>query len=78
MDNGGPQSFDIEASIRYQLEHLTDEQAALWYEFAEAEPRSAAELTATWADWSLEGLVTLLVVRSELPEDDEMDEEELT
>jgi len=76
VDLSNDESIDTEASIRYQLEHLTDEQAALWYEFAGVAPRSAAELAASWADWSLEGLVTLLVVRSELPEDDGMEEEE--
>ncbi|NLG28164.1 MAG: hypothetical protein GX557_09645 [Chloroflexi bacterium] len=67
------ETIDIAASIRYQLEHLTDEQAALWYEYAGVEARSAAELAASWADWSIEGLVTLLVVRSERPDGEEAD-----
>lgn len=56
---------DIQTSIQYQLQSMTDEQAQLWAELTDNQILKASDLAANWDDWTLQGLVQLLLVRSE-------------
>ena len=57
--------IDVQTSIQYQLQLLTDEQAQLWAELTGNQILKASDLAANWDDWTPEGLVQLLLVRSE-------------
>ena len=59
-----PGGVDLVASIQYQLQMLTDEEAASWCELTGNATMSASALAAQWNDWSVEGLSQLLFVRA--------------
>ena len=58
-------TVDIKRSIRYQLDEITDAQAAEYSRIIGVEPMTARELAAWWEDWSWDGLAQLLYVRME-------------
>jgi len=61
--------LDIRRSIQYQLDQLTDKQAATYCRIINAEPMTAKELAAWWEDWSWDGLAQLLTVRLDAESD---------
>lgn len=63
-------TVDIRRSIQYQLDELTDDQAAEYCQIIDEEPMTARELAAWWEDWSWDGLAQLLYVRQEREEDE--------
>jgi len=57
--------ISVERSVRWQLEHLTDEQAAEWCSIVGVERKTAKALADGWEDWTWEGLMGLLAVTQE-------------